>query len=95
MYQLTLILHVLIAISLVILVLVQVGKGAGMASSFGAGVSGTVFGSQGSGGFLFKCTCVFAAVFYITSLALSYFVAIENKKNKEQIIPHELNIPTE
>lgn len=72
MQQLILILHVLVSISLIALVLLQHGKGADVGAAFGSGASNTMFGSQGSTPFLIKITGVLAAIFFITSLALSY-----------------------
>ena len=66
------VLHLLGAIGLVALVLLQQGKGADAGASFGAGASGTVFGSQGSSTFLSRFTGILAAVFFLTSLALGY-----------------------
>ena len=57
------------------LVLIQQGKGSDIGAAFGAGASNTVFGSQGSGGFLFKATSGFAALFFVTSLLLGYISA--------------------
>ena len=54
MYQLILLIHVFAAICIVALVLVQQGKGATMGAAFGSGASQTVFGSRGSGSFLFQ-----------------------------------------
>lgn len=71
MYQLILCLHVIVAILLVALVLIQQGKGADVGASFGSGASNTVFGSQGTGGFLFRATTGLALVFFLTSLTLS------------------------
>ncbi|EAA3799283.1 preprotein translocase subunit SecG, partial [Salmonella enterica subsp. enterica] len=51
----------------------QQGKGADAGASFGAGASGTVFGSQGSATFMSRFTAILAAVFFITSLGLAYF----------------------
>ena len=56
MYQLLLVVHVLIATVVIGLVLIQHGKGADIGAAFGSGASNTVFGSQGTGGFLFKLT---------------------------------------
>ncbi len=70
-----LVIHVLVAISLITLVLVQHGKGADIGATFGSGASNTMFGSQGSGSFLFKVTGVLAAIFFITSLALGYYAS--------------------
>lgn len=75
MYQIVLIFHVIAAISIIGLVLIQQGKGADVGAAFGAGASNTVFGSQGSGGFLFKVTGGFAALFFATSLGLGFISA--------------------
>lgn len=73
MQTIVLIVHMLAAIGLISMVLLQQGKGADMGAAFGAGASGTVFGSQGSGSFLTRATVVLAALFFITSLWLAYF----------------------
>jgi preprotein translocase subunit SecG len=65
------ILHVAMCVILILVVLLQAGKGANMGAVFG-GSSQTVFGSSGPGSFLGKMTTVVAAVFMLTSLALSY-----------------------
>ncbi|NYQ91501.1 preprotein translocase subunit SecG, partial [Escherichia coli] len=75
MYQLILMIHVLIAVILIGLVLIQHGKGADIGAAFGSGASNTLFGSQGTGGFLFKLTGGLAMTFFITSLMLSYMVS--------------------
>lgn len=67
-----LVVHVLIAVSIVALILLQQGKGADAGAAFGAGASGTVFGSQGSGTFLSRTTGILAALFFMTSLGLAY-----------------------
>lgn len=73
MQVLTLLVHVLLAISLVVLVLLQQGKGAEAGAAFGGGgASQTVFGSRGSTSFLAKLTGVAAALFFATSLGLGY-----------------------
>jgi preprotein translocase subunit SecG len=66
-----LVLHVLAAVCVVVLVLIQQGKGADMGASFGAGASQTLFGSRGTGNVLTRATGILAAVFFVTSLALS------------------------
>lgn len=70
-----LVLHILIAVCLIALILVQQGKGAAMGAALGGGASGTVFGSRGSRGFLYKLTGGFALAFFATSIALTYFSA--------------------
>jgi preprotein translocase subunit SecG len=64
--------HVLIAAGIVGLVLLQRGRGADAGAGFGAGASGTVFGARGSASFLSRTTAVLAALFFISSLVLSY-----------------------
>lgn len=76
--------HLLMALGLVGLVLIQQGKGAEAGASFGAGASGTVFGSQGSATFLSRVTGILAAVFFVTSLGLAYF-ASQKAEQIEQI----------
>ncbi len=66
------IVHVLLAIGLVSLVLVQQGKGADMGTAFGAGASGSLFGSSGAGNFLTRTTAILATLFFLTSLGLAY-----------------------
>jgi preprotein translocase subunit SecG len=65
--------HLLVAGLIIALVLLQRGKGAEAGTGFGAGASGTVFGSRGSANFFSRATAVLAAVFFATSLALAYF----------------------
>src|SRR3954452_5231921 len=69
---LLIVLHVLVALSIIGLVLLQHGKGADMGSGFGGGASGSLFGATGSGDFLSRTTAVLAAVFFVLSLALAY-----------------------
>ena len=71
MESLILIVHVLLAISVIALVLLQQGKGADMGASFGSGASQTVFGSGGSGNFMTRATAVLATFFFVTSFALA------------------------
>jgi preprotein translocase subunit SecG len=64
--------QLLSAISVVVLVLLQHGKGADMGASFGAGASGSLFGSTGSANFLSRTTGVLAAIFFISTLGLAF-----------------------
>jgi len=64
--------HVLVAVVLIGLVLIQHGKGADMGAAFGTGSAGSLFGSSGSANFLSRSTAVAAALFFITSLSLTY-----------------------
>lgn len=71
MEQITLIIHVMIAVAIVALILLQQGKGADMGASFGSGSSQTLFGSAGSGNFLTKSTALLATCFFVTSFGLA------------------------
>ena len=66
------ILQVISALAIVALVLLQRGKGADAGAGFGAGASGTVFGARGATTGLSRMTAIFAAVFMMNSLALTY-----------------------
>lgn len=62
--------HIITIVLLIIAVLLQSGKGAEISASFG-GSSQTVFGSSGGVNFFQKFTYGLAAVFMMTSLALT------------------------
>jgi preprotein translocase subunit SecG len=64
--------HVFLAVAIIALVLLQRGKGADAGAAFGAGASGTVFGSRGSTSFLSRTTAILATLFFVTSLGLAY-----------------------
>ncbi|OGT37441.1 MAG: preprotein translocase subunit SecG [Gammaproteobacteria bacterium RIFCSPHIGHO2_12_FULL_38_14] len=85
MYQVILLINVFVAICIIALVLVQQGKGATMGAAFGSGASQTVFGSRGSGSFLFRATMTFALIFFVTCIALNYLVANAYKQEKSPI----------
>ncbi len=70
MYEALLVIFLLVAVTLITLVMLQQGKGADMGASFGAGASGTLFGSSGSGNFLTRLTGIMAALFFVISLLL-------------------------
>jgi preprotein translocase subunit SecG len=80
---------VFVAVCIVVLVLVQQGKGATMGAAFGSGASQTVFGSRGSGSFLFRITMAFAAVFFITSITLNHMATSAYKQVKVITFPAE------
>jgi preprotein translocase subunit SecG len=66
------ILQVISALAIVALVLLQRGKGADAGAGFGAGASGTVFGARGATTGLSRMTAIFAAIFMLNSLCLTY-----------------------
>ena len=67
------IIHTVAALSVIGLVLLQHGKGADMGAAFGSGSAGSLFGATGASNFLSKTTGVLAAIFFLSSLALTYF----------------------
>ena len=80
-----LILHLFSVAVLIALVLIQQGKGADMGAAFGSGSSGSLFGASGSSNFLSKTTAIFALIFFLTSLSLTYLVFLEHSDNKSTI----------
>ena len=83
MYEALLVVFLIVAIALVGLIMLQQGKGADMGASFGAGASGTVFGSSGSGNFLTRTTGILAALFFIISLVLGNLNSNKTSKGSE------------
>ncbi len=67
-----LVVHILVAISLIAIILLQQGRGATAGAAFGGGASGTVFGAQGSASFLSRTTSILALVFFSNCLLLAY-----------------------
>jgi preprotein translocase subunit SecG len=76
---LILIVHVVVALSLIGLILIQHGKGADAGAAAlgggggGGGASSSLFGSQGASSFLSRTSAILAAIFFATSLTLAYF----------------------
>src|SRR2546426_2800945 len=62
--------HIVVCISLMVSILLQSGKGGGLAGTFGAGSSQTLFGGRGAATFLSRATTTLAVIFFITSLTL-------------------------
>ena len=71
--KLVLITQMLSAIAMIGLILIQHGKGADMGAAFGGGSSGSLFGASGSANFMSRATSGLAAVFFVCTMALSYF----------------------
>jgi preprotein translocase subunit SecG len=70
-YPILLVVHVIVALSLIIAVLMQSSKGEGLAGAFGGGaLSGAVFGGRGAATFLSKATTMLAVGYMSTSILL-------------------------
>src|SRR5678815_5751285 len=62
--------HIAVCVGLMASILLQSGKGGGLAGTFGAGSSQTLFGGRGAATFLSRATTVLAVTFFVTSLTL-------------------------
>src|SRR5687767_6755188 len=80
------ILQVISALAIVALVLLQRGKGADAGAGFGAGASGTVFGARGATTGLSRMTAIFAAIFMLNSLGLTYLFQRQVQAAPESLI---------
>ncbi|MFN0314527.1 MAG: preprotein translocase subunit SecG [Burkholderiales bacterium] len=80
--------HVIAAASVIGLVLLQHGKGADMGAAFGSGSSGSLFGASGSANFLSRSTAAVAAVFFVTSMGLTYLSAQKHRPASVVDVPH-------
>ena len=105
MNMIILVTHIVVSLLLVGFILIQHGKGADAGAAFGGGggaggggASSSIFGSQGSASFLSRTSAILAAIFFVTSLTLAYFIGnsnrIESVTQIETIAPVETIAPT-
>ena len=80
-----LVVHLLVAVGVCGFVLLQHGKGADMGAAFGSGASGSLFGAGGSANFLSHTTAILAAVFFLTSLGLTWMGSMRSGGPKSVI----------
>ncbi len=78
MFVALVIVHVVVAVSLVLIVLLQTGRGAELGAAFG-GLGQATFG-RGQSTFISKLTTVIAIIFMSTSLSLA-FISIERPRS--------------
>ena len=90
MEQITLMVHLLVALALVALILLQRGKGADIGASFGAGASQTLCGSAGSGNALTRMTAWLSAIFFVSSFGLA--VIADNRTASEDDLGFEVPV---
>src|ERR1700756_4961346 len=91
--------HVLVAAALVGLVLLQHGKGADMGAAFGSGASGSLFGAAGAANFLSRTTAILAAIFFASSLRLTWVGAARSAESApkgvmEKLAPKGSDVPS-
>ena len=72
LHDVLVIIQLIAGASIVILVMLQHGQGADAGAGFGAGASGTVFGARGATTALSRATAIFAAIFMLNSVVLTY-----------------------
>jgi preprotein translocase subunit SecG len=92
------VLQVISAFAIVGLVLLQRGKGADAGAGFGAGASGTVFGARGATTGLSRMTAVFAAIFMLNSLCLTYLFQRDARTEPTSLldrVPTSTTAPTQ
>lgn len=66
------IVHVVLCVFMIFVILLQPGKDAGMGAALGGGAATSAFGGRGAVTFLSKVTGICAALFFLTSLGLSF-----------------------
>lgn len=86
MVALLVIIHVVCCLGLIAIVLLQAGKGAGLASTFGAQAVESALGA-GASDFLKKVTTVMAVIFMLTSLSLAFFTARKSASVVREVKP--------
>ena len=85
MFSFLLVVQIVVSVSIIALVMLQQGKGADMGAGFGAGASGTVFGSRGSGSFFTRATAILAAVFFINCLLIASPLIRDNEQSANTV----------
>ena len=76
MFTIVLVIHVVLAVTLVLSILIQHGKGADAGVAFGSSTTGgSAFGSSGASSFLYKVSVTLAISFFCTSLLLAYLAS--------------------
>ena len=79
--------YIAISISLILLILLQQGKGSDIGSAFGGGSNNAMFGSSGPSNPLTKVTSIFAAIFLILSLSITYISRNSVDEDLDVVIP--------
>jgi preprotein translocase subunit SecG len=85
MFSFLLDVQIIVSLSIITLVMLQQSKGADMGAGFGAGASGTVFGSRGSGSFFTRATAILATVFFINCLLIASPLIRDNEQSANTV----------
>ena len=89
MYKIVLILHIVVAISLIGMILVQRGRSGGLVEALG-GVE-SIFGTKTSS-LLVKLTVIFTVIFFLTSISLAYLYKQKAKKQGKSLLEVEQQV---
>jgi preprotein translocase subunit SecG len=89
MYKIVLILHIVVAISLIGMILVQRGRSGGLVEALG-GVE-SIFGTKTSA-LLVKLTVIFTVVFFLTSISLAYLYKQKAQKQDKSLLEVEQQV---
>jgi preprotein translocase subunit SecG len=90
--QLILVVHLVVALTIIGLILLQRGKGADVGASFGGGASQTVFGSSGGGNVLTSATGWLSAIFFVTSFGLAMIADQRFSSDEDDYIGSEVSV---
>jgi preprotein translocase subunit SecG len=82
-------LHVVVCVGLMASILLQSGKGGGLAGTFGAGSSQTLFGGRGAATFLSRATTALAVTFFLTALTLGVNASRSGGTARRSLIQEE------
>jgi len=90
MLTILLVIHLILALSLVGIVLIQRSEGGGLGIGGGGGSMGGLMSSRGTANLLTRTTAIIAACFMVSSLLLSYLTAQTVKPSSILDDPDEL-----
>ncbi len=86
--------YVIVCVFLILVVLLQQGKGADVASAFGAASSQTTFGARGTTTVLERITTWSFVAFSVLAVAISLIESRDSKKTVMGSAPRAASVPT-
>jgi len=79
MHYVIMLIHLMIVVAMVGLVLIQKSEGGGLGMGGGGGGGGGFLSSRGTANVLTRSTAILAALFFVTSLFLSWYASLDRK----------------
>ncbi|AMN42367.1 preprotein translocase subunit SecG [Rhodoplanes sp. Z2-YC6860] len=79
MHYVIMLIHLMIVVAMVGLVLIQKSEGGGLGMGGGGGGGGGFLSSRGTANVLTRTTAILAAMFFVTSLFLSWYASLDRK----------------